>query len=354
MVHNQIKVDVVVTKTGGPAVTAEVAVKRGGEAFVTQKVELPEGSAEQTVSLSLTPGQPGAFVFTASVAVAGGTGERLLANNAAHFPLRVDSEPVRIIYLEGFLRYEYKFLKSRLEDDPDVSLVSVVRRANPDRPDAGSDDNLLTPERLKNVDVVVLGDMESSYLSLPEYQALLKWLDEKNHALLVLGGYRSFGPEGFRGTPLAEALPVVFAEGPVYQSEDPFVLELTEEGRRHPVFELSGDRVKDAAAWAAAPQLSGTSLVQGAKPGADVLAVDPSARRRRQARGGGGRPAVRRGAHDGHRGRHHLALEPPDARPWPLRHALRPLLEPDRALARGPLARRPAPAARRQHGSPGL
>jgi len=283
MVHNQIKVDVTVTKTGGPATRADLVIRRGRESFAGQPVALPAGDSEQTVSLTLTPSQTGTFVFTA--AVAGQTGERLLSNNSAHFPLRVDSEPVRILYVEGFLRYEYKFLKNRFEDDPDVSLVSVVRRANPDRPDARSGDDLVSPERLKSFDVVVLGDMEASYLSAGEYQALLKWLNEKNHALLVLGGYRSFGPDGFRTTALAEALPVDFAGGPPYQSEDPFSLELTEEGRRHPIFEVSGDRTKDAATWASAPQLSGTSLVRGAKPGADVLAVDPNARV-------GGKPAV--------------------------------------------------------------
>ncbi|HWE37689.1 MAG TPA: glutamine amidotransferase, partial [Isosphaeraceae bacterium] len=283
LVHNQIKVDVTVTKTGGPATRADLAIRRGRDSFASQAVDLPAGDAEQTVSLTLTPSQTGTFVFTAGIT--GPSGEPLLSNNAAHFPLRVDSEPVRILYVEGFLRYEYKFLKNRFEDDPDVSLVSVVRRANPDHPETRSGVELISADRLKNLDVVILGDMEAGYLNPDEYQALLKWLNEKNHALLVLGGYRSFGPDGFRTTPLAEALPVNFAEGPPYQSEEPFSLELTEEGRRHPIFEISGDRTRDAATWSAAPQLSGTSLVRGAKPGADVLAVDPRAQV-------GGKPAV--------------------------------------------------------------
>ncbi len=71
-------------------------------------------------------------------------------------------------------------------------------------------------------------------------------------------------------------LPVVFADGPPYQAEEPFVLQLTDAGRRHPVFEISKDRERDAEAWAHSPHLSGCSLVRRAKPGADVLAVNPN------------------------------------------------------------------------------
>jgi uncharacterized membrane protein len=196
----------------------------------------------------------------------------MLSNNARHFPLQVDADAIKVFYIEGFLRYEYKFLKNRLEDDPDVSLVSVVRRASPETTGGAAD--LVTAERLKAFEVVILGDMEANYLTDAEYQALVRWIDE-GHALLVLGGYHSFGPDGFRKTPLAGVLPVVFAESPPVQSEEPFTLQLTEQGKAHPVFEVSGDRVKDAALWAAAPSLAGYSVVQRAKPGADVLAVNP-------------------------------------------------------------------------------
>src|SRR5262249_34303434 len=106
-------------------------------------------------------------------------------------------------------------------------------------------------------------------------QNLLKWLDGKNHSLLLLGGEVSFGPDGFRNTPLAEVLPVVFAGGPPYQSYEGFQLQLTEKGQGHPIFTLSSDRVKDAQAWADAPPLGGMALVQRTKPGAEELIVNP-------------------------------------------------------------------------------
>jgi uncharacterized membrane protein len=272
IVQNEVKVDVLVVKTAGPAVEAVVSIRRGGSELASQRVALPAGSMEQLVSVPLKPAEPGTFVLTAAVAAE--AGERLAANNAQHFPLQVDAEAIKVLYLEGFLRYEYKFLKARLEDDPDVRLVAIVRRANPEQTDASSQGNLLTAERLKDFEVVILGDMEGSFLTEAEYRALGEWI-EAGHSLLVLGGYRSFGPQGFRGTPLADALPVVFSDGPVAQSEDPFVLQLTEQGRQHPIFQITGDRAKDTALWSTSPQLLGSSMVERAKPGADVLAVNP-------------------------------------------------------------------------------
>jgi len=275
IVKNEVKVDVRVSKTSGPATEAAVVLKRGREEFATQKVSFAAGNDEQLVSLTFTPLEAGSFVYTASVApAAADAGEKLLANNARHFPLHVDAEAIRVFYVEGFLRYEYKYLTARLKDDLDVSLVAVVRRGNPDRSDSAANTALITADRLDKFDVVILGDMEGSYLTTAECQALVEWVSA-GHSLLLLGGYRSFGPEGLRGTPLADALPVIFSDTEPFQNEEEFKPQVTEAGWRYPLFKVTGDRVKDEALWADAPPLAGLALVKRAKSGADVLAVDP-------------------------------------------------------------------------------
>src|SRR5207253_3635646 len=142
------------------------------------------------VGVRFTPSQVGDFEFSA--VIAGESGEQSLANNSKRFPLQVNGDKIRVLYIEGFLRYEYKFLNDRFKDDPDIQVASVVRRTNPELTAASSGGDLLTAERLKNFDVVILGDMEATYLGESEYQALVRWV-EQGHALLVLGGYRSFG-----------------------------------------------------------------------------------------------------------------------------------------------------------------
>jgi uncharacterized membrane protein len=272
--QNEVPVQVLLSKKGPAPADATVSIRRGPEVLASQKVHFQAGEEHKEVSLTFTPQQPGSFVVTAAVEAA--TGERDLTNNAQNFPLRVDADPIRVLYLEGFLRYEYKFLKALLEDDPDVELTCHVRRESPELTGTRQENDFPSEEVLKDFHVVILGDMEGSFLTPAEYQRLLRWLDGKNHSLLILGGYRSLGPEGFAKTPLAEVLPVAAATAPPYQSEDSFTLRLTPEGERHPLFTLTRDPVKDAATWNSAPPLLGQALVGKVKPDAVELAVNQS------------------------------------------------------------------------------
>jgi hypothetical protein len=283
LVHNAVPVAVPVGHKGPGETNATVTLRRGREVLATKKVRLPAGDGEQVVSLTCTPDQPGTFELTAEVSRA--AGEKDVSNNAINFPLEVGKEPIRVLYLEGYLRYEARFLKERLEDDPDVSLATFVRRLSPDQPAAEASKPKVTEAELNKFDVLILGDMEAAYLDRPAWEAIVRWLDGRNHSLLVLGGYTSFGPQGLRTTPLAERLPVVFAGGAEQQRERPFQLRLTEEGQAHPIFALGDDRVASTKQWHAAAPLDGLCLVQEARKGAAVLAVHPQAE-------AGGKPAV--------------------------------------------------------------
>jgi uncharacterized membrane protein len=275
IVGNDMTIEVPVHKTGQAAVEATVSLKRGGVVLKEQKVKLDEGDVEQVVKMTYRPEQPGSFELTASVeAVAG---EKDVSNNAVNFPLEVDNIPIHILYIEGFLRDEYTFLTRHFpERDPDVTIIKEPRRSSTDDgPDKTLPEGVLTDKTLEKIDIVILGDLEGDYLTAAHYKALLKWLDGKNHSLLVLGGYESFGARGFRNTPLNDALPVVFAAGDSPQSEKPFTLRLTDKGQSHPIFALSADRVQNAKLWKESIPLDGMPLVARARPGADVLATNP-------------------------------------------------------------------------------
>jgi hypothetical protein len=267
-VQNEVPVKVLVSKAGQAGVKAKVLLRRGKDVLASKDVTFGSGKAQQEVDLNFVPREPGQFVFTVAVE----SGKE--SYNAQHFPLRVDAEPIKVFYLEGFLRYEYKYLKERLEDDPDVELKSHVRREAPEGA-SRSDKDFPSEKELNEYQLVILGDMEGTFLTPGESQRLVKWLDSKNHSLLVLGGYHTLGPDGLAKTPLGDLLPLSFA-GPASQVEDSFRLKLTPEGQKHPLFTLMRDPVKDAEAWNNSPPLMGMALATKVKPDAEVLAVNPT------------------------------------------------------------------------------
>ncbi len=276
LVNNTVTVRVPVVRAAGPGdqrVEVKVTVA-GDRAEAEQQVVLEPGANQVEAVLTFEPTVAGRFMYRVEAEAAGG--ERVLGNNVEQFALQVNAEAIGVLYLEGFLRYEYTFLRKRLDDDPDINLITVVRTANPQRPNPEASKVLLTSTQLDTVDLVILGDMEADFLGTTEYEALIAWAGQEGHAILVLGGYRSFGPNGFAGTPLAEVLPVEFTkEGVADQADEPFTMALTAAGQVHPIFQVQSDRVRNKTLWDQAAQLAGCSLVRRAKPGATVLATNP-------------------------------------------------------------------------------
>ncbi|MFH1748686.1 MAG: glutamine amidotransferase [Planctomycetota bacterium] len=229
------------------------------------------GARQQRVELEFIPHRPGQFTYTVRLDEL--PGEPDLTNNRETFPLSVRARPLTVLYVDGVLRWEGKFVREALAADPDINVVSAVRTAR-----VGSDhrsQGLLLPEQLDNVDVVILGDVEGTYFSTTdELHALCAWVTDNGGGLLLTGGYHSFGPLGFGRTELRDILPVEFSALVNPQIEQQFNLRLTDAGREHPLFRLSGDRSRDTAFFHKLPPLSGCSRISGVKPGAEVLAVN--------------------------------------------------------------------------------
>lgn len=272
LVNNAVRVTVDVAAEGLSAgVRVPVTILDGTRPAATTDIAWPVDQSTARAELTFVPRRPGDFVYLAQVGAPAGDVD--LADNRAPFPLHVSAKPLTVLYVDGVLRWEGKFLREALASDPDVNFVATVRTTRPGA-DHGSQ-GLLLPEQLAHVQVVVLGDIEAAFFSAAELTAVRNWVTEDAGALLLTGGYRSFGPDGFGGTPLRGILPVEFSADPNPQSDQPFNLRLTEAGRDHPIFDLTHDRARDVAFFHALPRLGGCSRIAGVKPGAQVLAVNP-------------------------------------------------------------------------------
>ena len=257
-----------------------VLLKRDGKEIADAKLFLEAGASTQVATLRFTPDTVGHFEF--EIAVPPEPEERLHQNNTYPFSIIVTDPRIRVIYVEGTLRWEYKYLKRTLDMDPNIELLSLVQTRKDvflkqgSTRDAEVDVFPRDLDALRKFDVIVIGDLDQTLFS-PDQLAMIQQAVKDRAGFLMLGGQASFGPGGYAGTPIAELLPVEIGGRGDRQLKDAFTLQLTDDGKAHPIFAGTLDffGVRDEAAGTSLPDLGGNTEVLGAKPGATVLAVNP-------------------------------------------------------------------------------
>ena len=219
-------------------------------------------------------------------------GETTDDDNAADLHVLVTQPRIRVLYIEGHIRPEYKFLRLRLGKDPNVQFLGMVRVKGTEFWSYGSIDGRrleqlpLTDRDFGLFDVLILGDLDSSFLR-PRRMARIRKFVNDGGGLIMLGGHYSFGPGGYGGTDIEAVLPVNVGPRTQPQETTEFLPQLTAAGEDHPIFEGFVDSLPAPARRDPKPDavplrdLLGCVTVLGPKPGAEVLAVHPT--RRNQA-----------------------------------------------------------------------
>ncbi len=276
--------------TGWANIASRAVLRAGGKELASKQVSASSNSQELEVEMNWTPGEPaagltGPDIRKLVVAVEPNPAEVTTQDNAAELHVLVIEPSVRVLYVEGRLRPEYKFLCRALASDPNLKLISMVRQAKNQFLSQGSiDGKQLTDlprsdEDFKLFDVIVLGDLDRTFLTNDQMDRIRRFVND-GKALLMLAGRNSFGPGAYGGTPVEAALPVICGGRLQGQETTPFVPQLTAAGLASPVFagitkyfgSPTGKAVEPV------PQLLGCVTVLQAKPAASVLAIHPSAR----------------------------------------------------------------------------
>jgi len=279
-VGNLTRLTVDVEAVGLADRSVQVELREGGTLLASEPLRLDNQPGTQSVTLAFTPATVGRHVYT--VRIPPDPAERRTENNDRPVPLLVTDPKIKILYVEGVVRPEYKPLKTVLETDPNVELASLVQIKRGEFLQSGTWQGLAlagfpqTLEDIRKFDVFILGDLDRSYFSAGQMAALKAAVSE-GRGLIMIGGYNSFGPGGYEGTPVEEILPVLVGPRSIGQETAPFVLKLTPDGANHPIF--SG--TQEFFAYPAQkpkeplPYLKGCNILGRPKPGASVLAVHP-------------------------------------------------------------------------------
>jgi uncharacterized membrane protein len=296
--------DVAVTDFPPPAsvfVKTEMAIH--GEVkitgYVNRKIpvrllmETPEGKMEEVdrkeivatsdgqllpVDFTYTPETAGNFKLTLEAVAQ--EGELVTTNNVQSSFVQVLKGGLHVLYIEGDLRVEQKFLRRSLDASRDIKVDSI--RIDPRHLSETKPKNLKELFSQGKYDVYILGDVDSSAFDLPELEQLKATIN-RGKGLIMLGGFHSFGPGGYYDTPLEDVLPVKLDKWDRQRLDDdviredmhwpgPLRMQPTSRSLRHFVLTLAAGEKENAAAWAKLPPLEGANRFAGLKPGANVLA----------------------------------------------------------------------------------
>ncbi len=221
--------------------------------------------------------------------------ETLLDDNSLEFSVRVMPEEIRVLYIDGYPRWEYRFLKELLKrSDQNISLQVFLLSATPDfiqEHSPGLQALLEVPtdrkDLLENYDVIILGDVNPDAISpdparCEEFQeSLLEFVQRGGGVLFMSGEYEN--PRSYLDTKLEELMPIVLdsTSGLPFQGDTTVEFHPTLENptQPHQVVRLNPNLEQNRVLWEDRNGLRGHywySVVQRAKPGSQVLLRHPT------------------------------------------------------------------------------
>jgi hypothetical protein len=267
---------------GGTRVTlvAEAAGRRVGETTVT----LPAREEIVRVQIPLGALDPGVHRLTVRAPVL--DGETVAANNEAHGVVEVRAGPDRVLYLEGEPRPELGFIRRAVALDSALQLVTLLRSADRKFLRLGVRDSLELAEGFPSTRAelfayraVILGSIEAAFFTGDQLRMIGEFVSRRGGGLLALGGRNALAEGGFRGTPVAEVLPVALdgvpatADAPVVE----YAVRPTLSGRVLPALRLGPTDSASEARWRSLPPLTSVNALGSLRPGATALLSGRSA-----------------------------------------------------------------------------
>jgi len=241
------------------------------------------GTETQVVDLVFEAKQAGSRTLTVTVTPSTPLAEDLPENNSDSVVVRVSDQKLKVLYVEGPARWQFRFLKNAMRRDhglagatggqPDIVLETEARRL----PSGASPALPQTLNELARYHTVILGDV-SPQLADAKFLALLdEAVRTRGVGLVVAAG--PLAMPGRYGERLCDLLPVRVRRGasgmeaPAYK---PFRLEVSPDGVLHDAMRLYDDPGRNDIVWTHMPSFYWCAAAERPSAGATVLAYNTS------------------------------------------------------------------------------
>lgn len=204
-------------------------------------------------------------------------GESVLENNFRGARLAVRPEELKVLVIESYPRWEYRYLRNALDRDPGVDVSCLLYHPSLGKVGEGKGYLKVFPpdEDLVDYDVVLLGDVGVSdgQLTPAEAERIAKLVRNQASGLIFLPGLRG-NQQTFKETPLEELYPVVLdpAQPRGWGSVVPGRIQLTELGQRSLLTRLEDTDEANLSVWDSLPGFQWYAPIVRAKAGTEILA----------------------------------------------------------------------------------
>jgi len=235
-----------------------------GENVVSRGMLKLAGSAETEVLLSVKPAAAGIHFYKVSVPAV--KGEASTTNNSASFALRVLSEKLKILYLEGSITWDFTFLKRQLEADQKLETTFAFLSDRRVKLPVLERFVSSVPAGLGRNSVVFIGDGAGRYLGAGVWRSLESFVSSG-------GGLFIAGADGLNEMPDAarSLLPARLVRPDATGLKEYLNCRVTPDGLSHPICDVERERSTNANSWREISPLLGSRVIDSAKPGATVL-----------------------------------------------------------------------------------
>jgi uncharacterized membrane protein len=259
------------------ATLAQLKVYDGDAILASEPIQLPSTAGVTTRWIDIDVGEAG--VRNLRFALDALPGETNTINNSRMRPMEVPEQRRHILYIEGEPRWEYKFIRRAIDENPAVRVASLLKttpnkfyRQGVESADELTDGFPTEELELFRYDALMIGSFEAAALTPQQHDMIREFVSRRGGSLLMLGGRRGLTDGGWGPTSVAEVLPVRLPEldGPSFVRE-PAKAVLAPAGRTSALTRLASTDEANDAAWAELPELADFQTLGEPKPGAEIL-----------------------------------------------------------------------------------
>ena len=265
------------------AQSVRVRVTAGKQLLLATDIQLPDDVTQSLHTVSFASGSSGVRQLEFSIepdTFESSVPDPVPGNNRQPRILQVVDAPKRILYIEGEPRWEYKFIRRALHNNPSVDVVSLLRtspnkfyRQGVESAEELSNGFPRTREELFRYDAVIIGSFDAAELVTQQQAALRDFVSLRGGSLLMLAGRQGLADGGWGRSVTAAALPVVLNNRINSQTftRKRWQAAPTLAGLRTPWLQLTDEGANNLDAWQSLPALSDFQSVGQPKPGAVTL-----------------------------------------------------------------------------------